>query len=152
MIQRIQTVFLALAGLSGFSLFLKPMDFALVNGVTEQQTGLSMLADGIFDINDSDALMVLTVMLGLIPIIGIFLFKNRQFQMNVGRLAIFIGFVLLAVGGFFFYQEFDAVKDVAQATLGAGMAAPVLYFVFLYLANRAIGKDEKLVRSADRLR
>ncbi len=152
MIQRIQTVFLALAGLSGFSLFLKPMDFALVSGVTEHQAGLSMLADGIYDINDNDILMILTVMLGLIPIIGIFLFKNRKLQMNVGRLAIVIGIVLLAVAGFFFYQEFDSVKDVVHASMGAGLAAPVLSFVFLYLANRAIGKDEKLVRSADRLR
>jgi len=152
MIQRIQTVFLALAGLAGFSLFLKPMDFALVSGVTAQQKGLSMLADGVFDINDSDVLMILTVMLGLIPIIGIFLYKNRKLQMNVGRLAIFIGFVLLAVGGFFFYREFDSVKDAVQVSVGAGLAAPVLSFVFLYLANRAINKDEKLVRSADRLR
>ena len=152
MIQRIQTVFLALAGLSGFSLFLKPMDFALVSGMTAQQSGLSMLADGIFDINDSDVLMILTVMFGLMPIIGIFLFRNRKLQMNVGRLAILIGFVLLAVGGFFFYQEYDGIKDVAHASLGAGLAAPVLSFVFLYLANRAINKDEKLVRSADRLR
>lgn len=152
MIQRIQTLFLALAGLSGFSLFLKPMDFALVNGLTEEQTGMSMLADGVYDINDNDILMILTVMLGLIPILGIFLFRNRKLQMNVGRLAIFIGFILLLVGGFFFYQEYEHIKETVNASMGAGLAAPVLSFVFLYLANRAINKDEKLVRSADRLR
>jgi hypothetical protein len=35
---------------------------------------------------------------------------------------------------------------------GIGMLIPVLSIVFLVLANKAVKKDEALVKSADRLR
>ena len=35
---------------------------------------------------------------------------------------------------------------------GVGVFAPVLSIVFLFMANKAIRRDEKLVKSADRLR
>ncbi len=152
MIQRIQTVFLALAGLSGFSLFLKPMDFALLNGAGKSQEVQAMLADGIFDVHDHISLTVLAVLLGFVPIVSIFLFKNRKLQMSLDRFAVLVGLALLIVGGYFFYQAYEPVQSVVQAQAGFGLAAPILSFIFLFMANRAISKDEKLVRSADRLR
>ncbi len=152
MIQRIQTIFLALAALCGFSLFLEPMDFALVPSAQGGDSLSPMLADGVFDIQDNTGLVALAVFIGLVPLIGIFLFKNRKLQMTIDRLAMVGSIVLLGFGGYLFYQAFEPVQDKIQAVAGFGLAAPILSLVFLMLANRFIKKDEKLVRSADRLR
>lgn len=149
MIQRIQTVFLALAGLSGFSLFLQPMDFARVQDATGLDT--SLFSDGVFDIQDHTALLVLAVLLGVIPLITIFLFKNRALQLKLDKVAIALGVLLLAVAAFFFYQEGHLLK-AAEPMVSLGAASPILSVIFLFLANRFIKKDDRLVRSADRLR
>ena len=39
-----------------------------------------------------------------------------------------------------------------KETYGVGLLLPALSIVFLFLANKAIRKDDKLIRSADRLR
>lgn len=41
---------------------------------------------------------------------------------------------------------------VSEGTYGWGLALPLIGVLFIFLANRAIRKDEALVRSADRLR
>jgi hypothetical protein len=39
-----------------------------------------------------------------------------------------------------------------KETYGVGLILPLLSIVCLFLANKAIRKDDKLIRSADRLR
>lgn len=148
MIQRIQTAFLALASLLGFSLFLNPMDF-LSSKVVE---GSSIFADGVFDIQDHISLIILTAIIGLIPLVAIFLFKNRKMQMTLGKLSIAAIFILALVAGYFYYDMTTKVTELPPVNPQIGIAAPILSLVFLFLANKFIKKDDKLVRSADRLR
>ena len=146
MIQRIQTIFLALAATCAFGLFGLP--FATTSG----EVGASALfADSTYDINDNVALLALFGIAGALTAIGIFLFKNRKSQLLVGRLAIIanvIGIILMAV---FFLQDRDNL-GTTDPDDGLGIYLPVLFLVFAGLALRYISKDEKLVRSMDRLR
>lgn len=146
MIQRIQTIYLALAAACAFGLFALP--FA-TSAQSSDET--SLFADGIYNINDHAALLALFCGAGALALISIFLFNNRKQQLLMGRFAIIadvIGIVLVLV---FLYQ--DGTKTGAaevQEQLGVGL--PILFVIFALLAQRGISKDEKLVRSADRLR
>ena len=80
---------------------------------------------------------------------GIVLFKNRQNQFVVNRLNMILNLFLL---GFFVYRSLNLSGETLVSEKGIGMLIPVFSIVFLVLANRAIKKDEDLVKSVDRLR
>ncbi|MEM9000422.1 MAG: DUF4293 family protein [Bacteroidota bacterium] len=80
---------------------------------------------------------------------AVFLFKNRQNQFVVNRLNIILNLFLL---GFFVYRSLNLSGETVVSEKGIGMLIPVFSIVFLVLANRAIKKDEDLVKSVDRLR
>jgi len=146
MIQRIQSIFLLLAAACAFCLFAFP--FATTDTNIEAS---SLFSDGIYNLNDHQALLALFAVAGGLSAIAIFLFKNRKTQLMLGRFAIIaniIGIVLLIV---FFFQDRDTYSDLPND--GFGIYLPVLFLVFAGLALRNISKDEKLVRSSyDRLR
>jgi len=145
MIQRIQTIFLLLAALAFFSLF--GLDFLSSNVDTKY-----FLEDKFFDIQDHIALTVLAALGGALALATIFLFKNRPLQMRFGYLVMLLSIALPAVAAILFYQEWSGISNTAKLTLQLGLAAPPLALVFSILANRFIRKDEKLVKSMDRLR
>lgn len=81
--------------------------------------------------------------------IAIVLFKNRQNQFVANRLNMIFNLFLL---GFFVYRSLNLSGETLVSEKGIGMLIPVFSIVFLVLANRAIKKDEDLVKSVDRLR
>ena len=145
MIQRIQTVFLLLAAIAFFLLFQFP--FA-VSDIANP----GFLADKDFDIYDNIVLVVLTVLGGLIALVAVFLYKNRPLQIRLSYLVIIVGILLILVAAVLFYNEAANIMDKVGVSDGTGIFMPVLAFIFGFLAARFIRKDEKLVRSADRLR
>ena len=94
-------------------------------------------------------LVILFALSGLLALISIFMFKNRKLQFVLGRLNIILNFVLL---GFFVYWTLMIPGEMQISEKGIGMFLPVLSIVFLVLANKAIKRDEDLVKSVDRLR
>lgn len=84
-----------------------------------------------------------------LALISIFLFKNRQNQFVANRLNIILNLFLL---GFFVYRSLNLSGETEVSEKGIGMLIPIFSIVFLVLANRAIKKDEDLVKSVDRLR
>jgi len=136
MIQRIQSVYLLLA--------------AIVAGALPYALSIFTLASGKV-VNAIDEMMFLIpfMMSAVLAIVAIFLFKNRQLQTVVSRLNIILNFILLGV---FVYQSLMMSGETAVSEKGIGMFLPILSIVLLVLANRAIRKDEQLVKSADRLR
>ena len=143
MIQRIQSIFLLLAGITGLSLFLTPI------ASTEVPNDASMLfADASYNVQDHWSMMLAFGLGGALLLIAIFLFRNRKLQMNltaIGLLSIVVG---IAVVAWWFMQ--DAAKDLAEFQLTG--ISPVLTIILGIAAYFYINKDEKLVRSADRLR
>ena len=136
MLQRFQTIYLFIA--------------ALLSGVLIFFVSLWSNEAG-EPVNVQDVLMVLAMFLGsaVLSLVSIFLFKKRQLQFVLGRLNILLNFLLLGV---FVYWSLIIPGEMEISEKGIGMFIPVLSIVFLVLANKAIKKDEDLVKSADRFR
>jgi tellurite resistance protein TehA-like permease len=92
------------------------------------------------------ALFGLSNTLSLLSIVS---YKKRQQQFVMGRLNIILNLILL---GLFVYRTLTASGETAISEKGVGMFIPVFSIVLLALANKAIKKDEDLVKSVDRLR
>ncbi|MEL7161565.1 MAG: DUF4293 domain-containing protein [Bacteroidota bacterium] len=143
MLQRIQSIFLLLGSVSCFGLF--GTDLAdTPTAVSESD----LFADASFNLFDDPILLGIVVLAGVVLLAAIFLFRNRKLQMNVVLLG--VGCVGAAIG----YGALEFFTDVAReaAVPDFGIALPVLATVMGILAYTNIGKDERLVRSADRLR
>ena len=80
---------------------------------------------------------------------AIFQFKKRQLQFVLNRLAILLNFVLLGV---FVFRALSISGETLVSEKGIALFVPIISIVFLALANKAIRRDEELVKSADRLR
>lgn len=81
--------------------------------------------------------------------VSLFLYRKRKNQFVLNRLNILLNLFLL---GFFVYRSLNLSGETSVSEKGIGMLIPVFSIVFLVLANRAIKKDEDLVKSVDRLR
>ncbi len=136
MLQRIQTIYLFLAALiSGVLIFFVSL--------WTNEAGESVFVE--------DVLVALGLFIGsaVLSFISIFLFNNRKLQFVLGRINILLNFFLLGV---FVYWSLSVPGEMEISEKGIGMFIPVLSIVFLVLANKAIKKDEDLVKSVDRLR
>jgi hypothetical protein len=83
--------------------------------------------------------------------ITLFLYKNRMLQVKMIAVNMLLHAILIALS-FLYYtgavEKLTGITPVYQM----GLFFPIVAMVMLLLANRAIRKDESLVRSADRLR
>ena len=146
MIQRIQTIFLVLAAACAFGLFGLPFASS-----AKSSDATSLFADGIYNIHDHIGLLILFCAAGGLTFISIFLFKNRKQQLLLGRFAIvanIIGIILVLV--LLFQDGTKAGAAEVQEQMGVGL--PILFLIFAFLSQRYISKDDKLVKSMDRLR
>ena len=157
MLQRIQSVFLLLASGAAFSLESPAVNFmSLIHGVPNAGSPYN---DNVFNVNDDKILLALSIIGGVGFLITLFLYKNRGTQALLAMLCNFI------VGATLIYGLWDAreafAKTVSPETTSQiplqsnyGYAIPILIVAMIlsWLAVRFIRRDEKLVRSADRLR
>lgn len=104
-------------------------------------------------------LVVFTLLAAVIALVSIFLYGNRVRQMRV----VAVGFLFGVVEVFLiFIWAIDAYVAGAtepplqctdvDVTYGVGTWCPIAAIVLMFLAQRAIKKDEAKVRAADRLR
>ncbi|GFD82671.1 MULTISPECIES: DUF4293 domain-containing protein [Tenacibaculum] len=144
MIQRIQSIYLLVAGIiSGGLTF-------IVSLWSNSQTNTIYVLD-LFSGNSilQKSIPVLFFISALVAIVTIFLFKNRQLQFVLNRLNILINLFLL---GLLIYLSQTLSGEALVSEKGIGMFFPIIVILLLVLANRAIKKDEDLVKSVDRLR
>lgn len=161
MVQRIQTLFLILSAIALVALAFFPIaNFTNAPGV-EGATAYYIFT--IFEISDGVGgspfsfwftlpLIVIPAAIAILSIVAVFLYKNRPEQIRLTQTGIFLN-ILLVVGILFFYIE--RIESVTQTTANyeyVGIYLPLISLVFLVLAHRFIRRDEKLVRSIDRLR
>lgn len=136
MLQRIQTVYLLLAAISsGALIFIFHLWSTHTDALVYAQDNMYYLG-----------LFLGSAALSLIAIFG---YKNRQSQFVMNRLNIILNFILL---GLFVYQSLNLSGEADVSEKGIGIVLPALSIVLLVLANKAIKKDEDLVKSVDRLR
>lgn len=136
MLQRIQTIFL--------------LAVVLINGVLPFWVYLWTDAQGaaVYAQNDLTVSLIF-LSSAVLAFITIFLYKNRKNQFVINRLNIILNLILLGV---FVYRSLILSGENNISEKGIGMLLPIVSIVFLVLANRAIKKDEDLVKSVDRLR
>ncbi|NJB72571.1 glucan phosphoethanolaminetransferase (alkaline phosphatase superfamily) [Saonia flava] len=136
MLQRVQTVYLVVVVLLG----------ALLPSFVSLWTDVN---DVVVFAKDTILVSIAFYVSAALAIVAIFLFKNRKNQFVVNRLNMILNLFLL---GFFVYRSLNLSGESNISEKGIGMLIPVFSIVFLTLANRAIKKDEDLVKSVDRLR
>lgn len=145
MIQRIQSIFLLLSSVGFLGLFGLP--FA-TSGTSIPQ----LLADNVYNVQDSPILMALAGVGGLVCLGAIFLYNNRQLQIKLSYLSIVCAVLLILVTILLIYNERTITEHAESINDGFGIYLPVLSIVLSILAGRYIKKDENIVRSMDRLR
>ncbi len=143
MIQRIQTIYLFLATLVAGGLI-----FVFNIWIS---AGIKLFALDFFNSEDmlQKSIPVLFFLSSLVSLIAIFQFKNRKLQFVLGRIVILINLFLL---GLFIYLSLTLSGEALVSEKGIGMFLPVIVVLLIFLANKAIKKDEDLVKSVDRLR
>lgn len=142
MIQRIQTIWLLMAAAAAFlTLKLSFYGGNLLNVETNTKTYQSLTAQS------NVLLTILSAGVGLAALISIFLYKNRKLQLRIVLLSLLVSIINIVL---FFVESKKYVAGEGNYDLTAAFAFAVP--VFLFLAMRGIRKDEKLVKSLDRLR
>lgn len=143
MIQRIQTLYLGIVAVITGGLI-------SVVDLWSSQIGEVYALDLIHNESlISKCIPVLFLMSSLLALVVIFLYKNRQLQFVLGRLIILIHLLLLVL---LTYLLLTLSGEAAVSEKGIGMLIPVVAILLIFLANKAIKKDEDLVKSVDRLR
>jgi hypothetical protein len=145
MIQRLQSLFLLIASASFFAQFLWPL-------ASSSESGGVYLQDQIFDVQDHIMLTILTILGGAIALLSIFMFKKRKLQLKLGYLIIVAAILLTFLSIVLFMNDSAKLSEQVIIEDQMGLYLPIISLVAAFLANRYIKKDDKLVRSMDRLR
>ena len=138
MIQRIQSVWLLLCSL-----------FSAISFKVPFYSG-DWLRDTVPTNVDLNALTtwwlaVISAATGILALVNIFLFKNRKLQLRLCYLGIFLSAALLTL-------YFLEMENFASGTLAFWCIFHFAILIFYILAARGITRDQKLIRSLDRLR
>ncbi|WP_312420532.1 DUF4293 family protein [Epilithonimonas sp.] len=129
MLQRIQTIWIILAVLGAVFLNLTGQDFDILGGKL--------------------TINVSTVILVLAGLLSIFSFKNRKRQILLNNISLIINALLV---GLLIYWLLNLSGGIQFPEKGIEPIFPFISVICLLLANVYIRKDERLVKSVDRLR
>ncbi len=156
MIQRKQTLFLLVALVASLLMFFFPL--ASFIGIKDSvvlyvQSIHSLVPDSVFHNSLIFVLPILSanVFVIVFSLISIFLYKNRKRQMHLIRLNILVEILFFAMFFFYFVGNLEKLTG-GTASYKTGVFMPMIALIFLVLAYFGVMQDEKLVRSADRLR
>ena len=105
---------------------------------------------GFLPFSSSWAVLIDAGIVAFLAIITIFLYKKRKLQITISY-AMIVLLVLIYALYFIFDRPGLPFADLFQQTCFT-FVFPFIAIIFVYLAIHGIKKDEKLVRSLDRLR
>ena len=157
MIQRIQTLFLALIAIAMISfLFVNIWDKKSIS--SDEQVTLNSLkmiytrSGQVISETTTVWIAIMAILSFIVSVLSILSFRNRIRQMQFGLAnSILIGAVLGSIVYYSFQGE-KLIMDAEKGSFGAGLIIPAIALICNSLANRFIRKDEEMVRSADRMR
>ncbi|SEW15825.1 protein of unknown function [Chitinophaga sp. YR573] len=146
MIQRIQSLYLLLAAAAGAATwFFEIWKATLSDNVVSY-----------FNVQSSYLVFVLYMVIVMLALVCIFLFKKRKVQFRLTVLNIFLSIGAIVLQYFKVLDFANALqtggKTITSSSYLPAAFLPVLILVFLFLAARGIYKDERLIKSLDRLR
>jgi len=155
MIQRIQSVYLMLTTILA-GLFLTGNFFQVNSGDSSR---FVMNIRGIYEASSGDEflltvnvipVMVISLLIPLLSLVTIFLYRNRKIQINTVIILITLDLLLIIIAAYYIFA-FAGLED-GRIVPVFRMFIPAMNILLAVLAFRGIRKDEKLVRSYDRLR
>ena len=129
MLQRIQTIWIFLAIIGAIFLFITGQDFSLFGPVP--------------------FISVACVILVLLGFLSILSYKDRKRQIQLNNISLIINALLL---GLLAYWLLTLSGGINFPEKGIEPVLPLLSIICLLIANVYIRKDERLVKSVDRLR
>ncbi|QAR30818.1 DUF4293 family protein [Ornithobacterium rhinotracheale] len=135
MIQRIQSVFLFLAAM---------VSLVISNLVDLWKRGAEWMQS-----NDYTLIFAMFLSSGILSFAVIFLYRNRKRQLIYNYINIFLNVVLV---GLLAYDLYNLPGEGIHSQKGIGLILPLISIILLFMANSGIKKDEKLVKSVDRIR
>ena len=136
MIQRIQSLWFLLASACAFLSLKMPFYKSPVSeGIASYQL------NGVSNVY----LMLLTIVIGTLAFVTIFLFKKRKKQVRFSIFCILLELLLILIYSLQARSVIDGTYELTALLQGC-----VLFFFFLAL--RGIGKDIKVIKDSDRLR
>ncbi|HLS95665.1 MAG TPA: DUF4293 domain-containing protein [Sphingobacterium sp.] len=157
MIQRIQTVWLLAATVTLLGLFV----FPYVSFIDLVGLGKKIFITGTYSSLNNEsvresstfALAFYAGVVAILPVVIVFFYKNRKRQI----VFIFVEMLLIALLGFWMYSSANTVlnlitQKIRPGNIGVGFFLLPLAIIFLSMAIGGIRKDEKLIKSANRLR
>ena len=131
MIQRIQSIYLLVAAIS----------MTLISFKVPVYT----LNETLFMAQDDTKMFILTIVVTIFSLFGLFMFMNRKFQMKLIRLTVLIQ-MIIGIRIFMLFNKFEVVLNNSFLFL------LVFTLIALIMAYRGVKKDDDLVRSVDRIR
>lgn len=129
MLQRIQSVWIFLSILGAIFLFVTGQDFSLFPSFP--------------------LILILCAVLILVGLFSILSYKNRKRQILLNNIGIFINALLL---GLLAYWLLNLSGGIQFPEKGIEPSFPLISMISLLIANVFIKKDDRLVKSVDRLR
>ena len=158
MLQRIQSLFLAVVAIACILLFFFPLAYYynelqgnyrfFIYGIKCMDPEPKVLFSSFFTL----PLIFLVIASFIFTIATIILYKNRRLQIRICAFNVLTNIVLIMVIFFFYATRIKTMTLTEPDYNYIGMILPLVSLAFLILANRAIRKDEALVKSSDRLR
>lgn len=129
MLQRIQTIWTLLAVLAAVFLFITGQDVAVFGSIPVLNIGCIVLV--------------------IVGALSIFSFKNRKRQILLNTISIIINALLIGVLAYWLLNLSGGIQFPEK---GIEPIFPLIAVICLLIANVYIRKDERLVKSVDRLR
>ncbi|MCD9618765.1 DUF4293 family protein [Chryseobacterium gleum] len=129
MLQRIQTIWTLLAVLAAVFLFITGQDVVISDSIPLLNIGCIVLV--------------------IIGALSIFSFKNRKRQILLNTISIIINALLIGVLAYWLLNLSGGIQFPEK---GIEPIFPLMAVICLLIANVYIRKDERLVKSVDRLR
>lgn len=141
MIQRIQSIWLLIVAIAAFATYTLTLYIGKLPDGTERVLPLA----------ESLILAIAIILIGALGMICIFLYKKRklQFKLSIVGVILSIGFLFLE---YLVVEQFKTANNIQSGSYQPGALLPVAMAIFFFLAARGIYRDEKLVKSLDRLR
>lgn len=137
MIQRIQSIWLLLAAVFAFLTFKLPF----YQGAVLQATDVKPAVDA----QSTIWLTIVAALTGALAFINIFFFNNRKLQIRICIFGIILTLALIVL----------CFVEMTKFANGSLALSCIIYFAilaFYIMALNGIRKDEKLIKSMDRLR
>ncbi|MBF0762537.1 DUF4293 domain-containing protein [Dysgonomonas mossii] len=153
MIQRIQSIFLLLTTILMGATFVIPSLEITSEGLKFSSILFNSL--GIFDNSISYhawGAAIFCALSAIVAFLNIFLYNKRKLQIKLGLFTALLIAIYYVTAAFYVSAFLDKITPGYSLNIQLGIIFPVLALIFDLLAVSRIKKDEKLVKSLDRIR